>query len=41
MLFKDGKEDEREMIDAVEDIYLYADAIRKEVRYLLDNVAGK
>lgn len=41
MLFKDGKEDKREMIDAVEDIYLYADSIRKEVRYLLDNVAGK
>lgn len=41
MLFKDGKEDKREMIDAVEDIYLYADAIRKEVKHLIDSVAGK
>lgn len=41
MLFEDGKENRREAIDAIEDIYLYADSIRKEVRYLLGSTAAK
>lgn len=41
MLFSDGKENRRVNIESPEEIYRYADEIRAEVRYLIDNVAGR